>query len=315
MKFQYLKLNQLRFADALRRQGRLGLAAEELHMSQPAASRMLAEIEGLVGQPICSRNAHGVVFNELGQALAARAHRVIHEIDQLRRDLTELVDGSHGKVRIGAVTTAAVGYALPAAIALRRLAPRMELQIDVEPSVTLMQRMRAGDYDFVLGRLTRPEDRTQFDVRPIGEEAVKFVVREGHPLTGCSKLRLADLTRQDWVIQPVDTPIWSALSRAFLDEQTHFPESVTYTASVLLTLATISRTDAIAPLADDVFRLLASPALTTRLAILDMANPIFVPDLSVITLRDSVLSPIALRLLKLIDNEIAAKAAGGFTVS
>ncbi|MBN9234633.1 MULTISPECIES: LysR family transcriptional regulator [Phyllobacteriaceae] len=315
MKFQYLKLNQLRFVDALRRRGRLGLAAEELHMSQPAASRMLAEIEGLVGQPICSRNAHGVVFNELGQALAARAHRVIHEIDQLRRDLTELVDGSHGKVRIGAVTTAAVAYALPAAITLRRLAPRMELQIDVEPSVTLMQRMRDGDYDFVLGRLTEPQDRTQFDVRQIGAEAVKFVVREGHPLAGRSKLRLADLARQDWVVQPVGTPIWSALSRAFVDEQTRFPESVTYTASVLLTLATISRTDAIAPLADDVVQLLASPALATRVAILGMANPIFVPDLSIITLHDSVLSPIALRFLNLIESEIAAKTLGAFAAS
>lgn len=310
MKFQYLKLNQLRFVDALRRRGRLGLAAEDLHMSQPAASRMLAEIEGLVGQPICTRSAHGVVFNELGQALAARAHRVIHEIDQLRRDMTELVDGNHGKVRIGAVTTAAVAYVLPAAIALRRLAPRMDLQIDVEPSVTLMQRMRVGDYDFVLGRLTEPEDPAQFDVRPIGAEAVQFVVREGHPLAARRRLRLADLASQDWVVQPVGTPIWSALSRAFVEEQTHFPESVTHTASVLLTLATIARTDAIAPLAEDAVQLLASPALTTRIATLDMANPVFVPDLSIITLRDSVLSPIALRFLNLIEDEIAARAAG-----
>lgn len=141
------------------------------------------------------------------------------------------------------------------------------------------------------------------------------MVREGHPLAGRSKLRLADLARQDWVVQPVGTPIWSALSRAFVDEQTRFPESVTYTASVLLTLATISRTDAIAPLADDVVQLLASPALATRVAILGMANPIFVPDLSIITLHDSVLSPIALRFLNLIESEIAAKTLGAFAAS
>ena len=75
MRTHHLKLNQLRFVVALQRRGKLALAAEELHISQPAASRMLSEIEASIGHSICSRNAHGVAFNDLGIALAARSRR------------------------------------------------------------------------------------------------------------------------------------------------------------------------------------------------------------------------------------------------
>ncbi len=81
MKAHYLKLNQLRFIAALKRRGKLSLAAEEMNISQPAASRTLADIEALVGRQICTRNAHGFVFNEFGDVLAARASRVVAEVD------------------------------------------------------------------------------------------------------------------------------------------------------------------------------------------------------------------------------------------
>ena len=152
MKAHYLKLNQLRFLAALKRKGKLSLAAEEMNISQPAASRTLAEIEALVGRQICTRNAHGFVFNEFGNVLAARANRIVAEVENIGRDMQEVADGLRGRVRIGAVTAAAVAYALPASLALRAQAPHAQLQIDVEPSLTLMQRMRAGEYDFVLAR-------------------------------------------------------------------------------------------------------------------------------------------------------------------
>ena len=86
--------------------------------------------------------------------LAARANRVVAEVENIGRDMQEVADGLRGRVRIGAVTAAAVAYALPASLALRAQAPHAQLQVDVEPSLTLMQRMRAGEYDFVLARVS-----------------------------------------------------------------------------------------------------------------------------------------------------------------
>lgn len=307
MKTHHLKLNQLRFVDALQRRGKLGLAADESRISQPAASRMLAEIEAAVGHSICTRNAHGVLFNELGNALASRARRIVSEMERLERDLVELADGGHGRVRIGAVTTAAIAYIIPASLILRSIAPRMQLQIDVEPSAALMPRMRAGDYDFVLGRLTPADDPTAYDIRPIGEEVVRLVVREGHPLSRRKGIRFSELTHYEWVMQPPGSPIWMAVSNSFQAESAHFPDRVTYTASVLLTLAALARSDAIAPIAQDPVDILQTPSLGTRISALDMALPTLVPGLCLIKQRDSTLSPIAKRLLDLVEQEIARR--------
>lgn len=76
MKPQFLKMNQLRFVDALKRRGKLALAVADMNITQPAASRTLAEIEALVGQQICASQAHGLTFNEFGDVLAARARRI-----------------------------------------------------------------------------------------------------------------------------------------------------------------------------------------------------------------------------------------------
>ncbi|MBD9641367.1 LysR family transcriptional regulator [Ensifer sp. ENS07] len=304
MKARYLKLNHLRFIDALKRRGKLSLAAEEMNISQPAASRTLADIEGIVGQQICSRNAHGFLFNEFGNVLAARASRVVAEVENIGRDVREVADGLRGRVRIGAVTAAAVAHVLPASLALRTLAPNAQLQVDVEPSLTLMQRMRAGEYDFVLARLSAADDPGAYDVRPIGEEVLSFAVREKHPLADRTQLSFRDLSPFEWVIQPAGSPIWTTVVDAFRSERADFPERITYSASVLLTLATVSRTDAIAPFAREVANLLTAEDLSARIVTLDMARGVSVPAYNVILEKGVLLSPLAQRFLSLIEAEI-----------
>ena len=189
-----------------------------MNISQPAASRTLAEIEALVGQQICVRHAHGLTFNEFGDVLAARARRIASEVEKLGRDIAEVADATRGSVRVGTVTAPAIAYALPASLALRAVAPQVQVQIDVEPSVTLMRRMRAGEYDFVLGRLSAADDPAQYDVRRIGDEVLDLLVRKGHPLANRRNLSFQELGKYDWMSQPAGSPIWSAISEAFSAE-------------------------------------------------------------------------------------------------
>ena len=215
-----------------------------------------------------------------------------------------LADGLRGRVRMGAVTAAAVAHVLPASLALRSQAPHAQLQVDVEPSLTLMQRMRAGEYDFVLARLSAADDPSAYDVRPIGEEVLSFAVRPDHPLATRSRLSFRDLSPYDWILQPAGSPIWTTVVDAFRAEQADFPERVTYSASALLTLATVSRTDAIAPLAREVAALLMADDLNARIVTLDMANKASVPAYNVILNKGALLSPLAQRFLSLIEAEI-----------
>ena len=81
-----LKLSHLRLLAALSDTGQLSLAAARMGVAQPAASRLLAEVERITGQPVHTRTGRGLTLTPMGQALAHRATRVVTEL----RDAEEM---------------------------------------------------------------------------------------------------------------------------------------------------------------------------------------------------------------------------------
>ena len=103
--------------------GQLSLAAQSLALTQPAASRMLGEIERYVGSAVFIRTPKGMEPTPVGSALIRRAQNVLEEIREAAREVDAIRRGLTGKVRVGAVTGGAVGYVVPAIKALKASAP------------------------------------------------------------------------------------------------------------------------------------------------------------------------------------------------
>jgi len=120
-----LKLSHLRILAALGDAGQLTGAAAAIGVSQPAASRLVAEIEQIIGHPVHERTGRGIGLTAIGRALALRASRVRMELDDAARDLVEIATGGVGHVRIGAVTGPALDRVLPALNAERQRHPNV----------------------------------------------------------------------------------------------------------------------------------------------------------------------------------------------
>ena len=86
-----LKLSHLRLMAALGEAGKLGLAAHRLGITQPAASRLLAEVEQIAQAPMHARTGRGIALSDLGQVLARRAQRVMMEMRDAEREMAELL--------------------------------------------------------------------------------------------------------------------------------------------------------------------------------------------------------------------------------
>ena len=102
-----LKLSPLQMMAAFAETGQIGRAAERLGIAQPAASRLLSEVEEILGQPVRARAGRGVVLTEAGRVLAERAGRVMQELAEAGREVAEIAAGGVGRVRIGSVTAPA----------------------------------------------------------------------------------------------------------------------------------------------------------------------------------------------------------------
>src|SRR3954451_1495584 len=121
-----LKLRHLQLLVALDEARNLNRAAQSLGITQPAASKLLAEIERMLGGPVFDRRPRGVEPNAHGEVLVRRARAVLVELEQAGAELNSLRDGTGGRAAIGAVTAPAVDAVARAVEAVQRATPALQ---------------------------------------------------------------------------------------------------------------------------------------------------------------------------------------------
>lgn len=242
-----LKLSHLRLLAALAEAEQLTLAAAAIGVTQPAASRLVAEIERIIGAPVHERTGRGIALTALGRALALRAQRVRLELDDAARDLAEIALGGVGDVRIGAVTGAALDRVLPALQRERLLHPKVSVEVVVAPSDSLCEQLLAGRLDFSVGRLPEGPRLEPLSFRPMDTEPVALIARRGHPLLRRPRpLRAEDALEFDWVLPGPDSLLTRTVVTRLKMLGLPMPTQRLLTASFLLTVAVLQKSDAIA---------------------------------------------------------------------
>ncbi|MGR9247421.1 LysR family transcriptional regulator [Rhizobium leguminosarum] len=305
-----LKLNHLRMIVAIEDSGQISAAAEVLNISQPAASRMLSEMESITKSSLYERVARGVVLTTFGAALARRARKILLELREASREIGELKSGKGGSVFIGAVTAPAMSLVVPAINKVRKAYPGIEINIQVETSNVLARELLAARHDFIIGRIPDDLNPRLFEVTEIGIERACLIVRSRHPLMKQKTSSLSDVRDYDWVFQPPGTLLRRTIEDVFLSRGVALPENIVNTSSLLLTCAIICETDAIAPVAVDVAQFLASQGSNASdVRMLPIDFDINVKPYSMITARERALPPSA-RLLYDIILEESRKQAG-----
>ncbi len=288
-----LKLAHLRLIAAIEDSGMVSAAAQALNMSQPAASRMIAEMEALLEARLCERLSRGVRLTLLGKALALQARSVLLQLARAEDEFAELRAGRRGAVSLGAVTAPAFDLAAPAVTRIRALAPAIEINLKIDNSAILARDLLAARLDFIVARVPDDLDAELFDTRMLGVEEARLVVRRGHPLLGRGPAAIRDLSAFEWVMQPRGAPLRRAIDNLFLAANARPPECFLNTTSLMLATMIAARSDAVAPLAVEAARFACESVAPSALAILPTQFAILVQPYSLITLRDRPLSPAA----------------------
>lgn len=288
-----LKLSHLRLFTLLAQTGQVSLAANALAISQPAASRLAAEAERITGARLYERTRHGVALTVAGKAFANRAKRMLLEVEEAERELTEILEGNTGKVNIGSVTGPAVEHVLPAIRQARLHLPRITVNIEVSTSDVLGQALVEGEMDFILARLPGQYDPRQFDAHFVGPEPISLIVRRDHPLLRRPGVAMERLMEFDWVMPLEGSLLRTTVENMLLARGLRLPGKVLSTSSFLMTLVTITQTNAIAPIATAVARFFAAEEGIGAIAELPVEIPLDVRPYALITMAGSELTPAA----------------------
>ncbi|GAA3853729.1 LysR substrate-binding domain-containing protein [Celeribacter arenosi] len=302
-----LKMPHLRLAAALHAEEKLSAAANRLAITQPAASRLAAEIEGILGTPLYARSGRGIQLTAEGRLFAERAARVLRDIVDVGRDVKDLTDGSAGHVAMGAVTGPAIEFVLPLIREARIAHPRVQVRVEVSPSDVLCQMLLDGHLDFALARPPLGDAAASFAYRPVDVEPMSLIARSEHPLfRGAQYLDRSKLVTYDWVMPHPGSILRVSMEAKLRALGLTLPARVLNTSSFLLTLATISQTNAIAPIATSVARAFESG---NGVRILPVDFETNVPEFGIITRAHGDLSAAATAFLAMAERAVATRRA------
>lgn len=265
--------------------GRLQAAAALGSISQPAASRILRDIERDLGVPLFARTPRGMEPTEAGNAFVNHARTVVSELKNLQTEVTSLAQGSAGEIRLGTVTAPAVSIVRPIVEAMRRQSPGLSVTVEVGPSAQMARGLVSGRLDFILARFTPDLDTRSYIAHPARHEPVALIVRKDHPLAQQKSISLAELLDFDWVIQEPGSPIREALESAFLRNGLPTPQRVVNSSSLLFVQSLLAASDIIAPQAREVANLLCGDAFGANLRQLPVSEEISVTPYFVIRSR------------------------------
>src|ERR1700726_763703 len=140
-------LRQLRYFDALARQGHFGRAAETCAISQPALSMQIKEMEEALGGMLLERSARQVALTRFGEEIAERVRDILRSVDELGDFARASRDRLAGRLRIGMIPTIAP-YLLPKVIEnLARMHPEIDIHIRETLTPKLIQELAEGRLD------------------------------------------------------------------------------------------------------------------------------------------------------------------------
>jgi DNA-binding transcriptional LysR family regulator len=300
-----LKLRQIALVVALDTHRSLRKAAEAIAITQPAATRLLRELERALGATLFVRHAWGMEPTAYGESFARYARGFLNEVAEAQAELAQLAAGARGTLRVGCVTGAVPDWLVPAAREVRAGRPGLRLFFLVNTSDVLVDALLAGTLDVAIGRLPEGVDPARIESAPLAAEPLCVVARRGHPLTRRRKLAGRDFDGATWILQPPGSPMRQEAA-ALLDRlDVRVPADLIETASIVATLALLRDTDALSVVPEGLAAHYGAPGWIARL---DVAARDPGSRYEVLTRRGRPLAPAGLAFVAALRARASARA-------
>lgn len=247
-----LKLRQLRMLVAVGRYGTIQNAARELQISQPAATKMIQELELDFEVQLFNRTNRGVIPTVYGETLIRHAKLIFAQVSSAAQELDDLTEGSSGRVVVGTLLAAAPNL-LPVAIEIL-LAKRPKVAIKVLEGTNdiLVPALLSGEIDMIVGRLPAFRHRAKLVQEKLFDDQVLAVVGKQHPLAGVKLVSFDQMRSFGWILPPRETTLRRQVDQFFVSQDQYVPQITLESVSYLTNRAMLQSRDLISLMPDHV---------------------------------------------------------------
>lgn len=230
-----LKLRQLRLLVAVGQAGSIQNAARDLNISQPAATKMIQDLEIDFEVKLFDRTNRGVVPTVFGDSLIRHGKLIFAQVSSAAQELDDLNEGNSGRVVVGTLLAASPSLLPMAVERLLQTRPNVAIKIVEGTNEVLMPGLISGEIDMVVGRLPNHRHRENIVQEKLFDERVLAVVGTQHPLAEQVNVSFDQLKPYGWILPPVETTLRRQTDQFFVRQGQYAPpssiESVSYLAN------------------------------------------------------------------------------------
>jgi len=205
-------LRQLTVFDAVARQLNFSRAAQELHLTQPAVSMQIKQLEESAGLPLFEQIGKKIFLTEAGRELAHYSRNVRQQLLDAAEALTELKDVNRGRLHLTIISTAK--YFAPAFIAaFCRAHPNVSLRLDVCNREMLLARLARNETDLVI--MGHPPHDADLALEPFAPNPHIIIAAPDHPLAQEHHLPLKRIAGERFLIREPGSGTRLLMERVF----------------------------------------------------------------------------------------------------
>lgn len=303
-----LKTRQLLLLTKLEETRSVRRAAEACHMTQPAATKLLQEMEQAVDAKLFERHARGVKPTWYGEIMVQHARNALMELAQAYDEMAAFKAGLRGHVRIGTEGTSATNLVPEAIAALKRDHPEVVVRVDMDFSEMLVRRLQEGELDIAIARLHNARELSELRYEPIEEAKHVIACRPGHPLLTNAPASWQSFLSQTWVLPPQGNVLRDKLTLLLLEENLPLPKRIVETSYLPIIVNLLKTSDMISPLAQETVQFYSSLGV---LSMLEIPLPLRLGRSGIITRRDDRLFPGAKAMLEALRHAARGRTGGG----
>jgi len=211
---KHASFRQLATFHAVARLGSVSLAADEMHLTQPAVSIQIGTLEESAGTPLLQRTGRGIRLTEAGELLAGYAGRILDLWREAGDEMAMLQGVFSGTLRVGAITTAE--YLLPPILVnFAKEHPKVKVKLQVGNRDEIVRMLAGQEIDIAI--MGRPPAELKTDSSAFAKHPMAFLAAPSHPLMSAAKPSIALLSDTRMLVRERGSGTRTTVERFFKD--------------------------------------------------------------------------------------------------
>jgi len=212
----HVTFRQLKVFESVARHLNFTRAAEELHLTQPAVSMQIKQLEQSVELPLFEHMGKKVFLTEAGNEMYHYSRSIAQLLDEADEVFEELKGAHRGHLAISVASTANY-FATRLLAAFSKRFENITFSLDVTNRKTLMNQLGANEKDLVI--MGKPPENIDLVVEPFMENPLVVIASPSHPLVGKKGIPLISLQNESFVVREQGSGTRIAMERFFAEHQ------------------------------------------------------------------------------------------------